>query len=296
MAHGHGATGATRNQGRLSIVLALVGTYLLAELAGAYWTGSLALLADAGHMFADVGGLALTLVAIKLAQRPATDRRTYGYYRVEILAAALNALLLLGMSFYVLREAYERFQAPPPIASGPMLGIALLGLLVNVASMLLLREAASESLNMKGAYLEVMSDFIASIGVLAGAAVMLATDWYYADPLVSAGIGLFIVPRTWLLLRESVNVLLEGTPADLDLARVRAAMEAVAGVASVHDLHAWSLTSGVNALSAHIAFTPDADHIAIRHTLTDLLRTQFAIHHVTLQMEHPDEAHHEHHL
>lgn len=295
MAHAHGATGAGRNQHRLKIVLAMTSAYLVAELVGAHVTGSLALLADAGHMFTDVGGLVLTLIAIKLAERPATARRTYGYHRVEILAAVMNALLLLGVSFYVLVEAYERFKAPPPIASGAMLVVALLGLLVNVVSLRLLRDAASESLNMKGAYLEVMSDLIASVGVLIGAAVMLATGWYYADPLVSAGIGLFILPRTWLLLRDAVNVLLEGTPADVDLVRVRSAMESVAGVGSVHDLHAWSLTSGINALSAHVAVTPGADHITVRHALYELLQHQFSIHHLTLQMEHPNEPQHEEH-
>lgn len=296
MAHAHGTTGAARNQGRLSKVLAMVTAYLLVEVVGAYLTGSLALLADAGHMFADAGALALTLIAIKLAQRPATAQRTFGHYRVEILAAAINALLLLGMSGYVLHEAYERFKAPPAIASGPMLMVAVLGLVVNVASMLLLRDAAHESLSLRSAYLEVVADFIASIGVLIGAAVMLTTGWYYADPLVSAGIGLFIVPRTWLLLRDSVHVLLEGTPAELDLASVRAAIERVAGVAGVHDLHAWALTSGVNALSAHVAFTPGSDHIAVRHAVHELLRAQFAIQHITLQMERPEEEKHQEHL
>jgi cobalt-zinc-cadmium efflux system protein len=297
VAHAHGAASAAgRNQRRLGIVLAMTSAYLVAEIAGAYLTGSLALLADAGHMFTDVGGLVLTLIAIKLAERAPTSRRTYGYYRVEILAAALNALALFAMSFFVLYEAYQRFQAPPPIAGGPMLVVALLGLLVNVASMLLLRDAASESLNMKGAYLEVMSDFIASIGVLISALVMLATGWYYADPIVSAAIGVFILPRTWLLLRDAVNVLLEGTPAGLDIASVRAAIEGVAGVASVHDLHAWALTSGVNALSAHVTFAPGADHIAVRHAIHERLRSEFAIHHITLQMEVPGEEQHEEHL
>lgn len=268
----------------------------MAELAGAYFTGSLALLADAGHMFTDVGGLVLTLVAIKLAERPPTAHRTYGYHRVEILAAALNSLTLIGISFFVLLEAYQRFKEPPPIASGPMLVVAALGLGVNIASMLLLRDAASESLNMRGAYLEVMADSIASLGVLIGAAVMLATDWYYADPIVSAAIGLFILPRTWLLLKEAVNVLLEGTPADVSLASVRLVIEGVPGVAGVHDLHAWSLTSGVNALSAHVAVAPGADHIAVRHAVHDKLRSELSIHHITLQMEAPDEERHEEHL
>lgn len=296
MAHAHGATGAGHNQRRLVIVLAMTSAYLVAEVLGAYATGSLALLADAGHMLTDVGGLALTLIAIKLAERPATARRTYGYYRVEILAAALNALLLFGVSFYVLYEAYQRLHAPPEIASGPMLAVASAGLLVNIVSMLLLRDAASQSLNMKGAYLEVMSDFVASIGVLIGALVMFTTGWYYADPLISAGIGLFILPRTYVLLRDAVHVLLEGTPHDVDLPRVRAAMEGVAGVAGVHDLHAWSLTSGVNALSAHVTVAPDRDHVAVRHALYAVLRGSFAIDHITLQMEHPGEDKAEEHL
>ncbi|HVQ39764.1 MAG TPA: cation diffusion facilitator family transporter, partial [Pyrinomonadaceae bacterium] len=257
MGHGHTHTPAGRNKQRLAIVLALTTTYLVAEVVGGLLTGSLALLADAGHMLTDVAGLCLALMAIQFAERPATPERTYGFYRVEILAALANALVLIGISIYILYEAYHRFRNPPEVQSKAMLAVASVGLLINLVGIYLLRAASKESLNMKGAYYEVFSDLLTSIGVIAAALVMLTTGWYYADPLISAGIGLFILPRTWMLLRDAVGVLLEGTPTDVNLAALREAIGNVAGVASVHDLHVWSLTSGVNAMSVHTVL---ADH------------------------------------
>jgi len=291
MAHAHTETAAGRNATRLAIVLGLTSAYMLVELVAGLVTGSLALLADAGHMLADVAGLALALVSIKLAALPATPRRTYGYHRIEILAAVSNAILLFGVSFYILYEAYQRFRSPPEVSSLPMLAVATVGLGVNLVGMYLLRDAAHESLNMKGAYLELLADSITSVGVIVSAVIMLTTQWYYADPLLSAAIGVFILPRTWGLLRDAVNVLLEGTPSDVNLASVRAAIEAVPGVAGVHDLHAWSLTSGVNALSAHVVVAGDTGRGDVRRAIQALLLTSFKLHHITIQTEHPgDEA------
>jgi cobalt-zinc-cadmium efflux system protein len=278
-------TAAGRKKGRLAVVLGLTTVYLVAEVVGGLLTGSLALLADAGHMLTDVGGLALALLAIWLAERPATPERTYGYYRAEILAALANAVVLFAVSFYILYEAYRRFLDPPEVASGWMLVVAAIGLAVNLAGMALLRSAAGESLNMKGAYFEVLSDMLTSIGVIAAGLIMWTTGWYYADPLFSAGIGLFILPRTWKLLMDAVHVLLEGTPSDVNLAAVREAIAGTAGVAGVHDLHAWSLTSGSNALSVHVVLGDGADPGSVLADVRRRIVEGFPIAHTTIQVE-----------
>ena len=285
--HDHTPTAAGANKGRLTVVLALTTVYLVAEIVGGIVTGSLALLADAGHMLTDVAGLALALMAIRFAERPATPLRTYGYYRVEILAALANAVILIGISFYILFEAYERFKDPPAIAGLDVLMVAGLGLVVNIVGMLLLRRGSAESLNMKGAYFEVLSDALTSVGVIAAALIMYYTSWYYADPLVSAAIGLFILPRTWRLLREAVGVLLEGTPADVNPAAVRESLSAVDGVSSVHDLHLWSLTSGRNAMSVHVVVAGGAPHERVLAAIREKATTDLKIFHVTVQIETP---------
>jgi cobalt-zinc-cadmium efflux system protein len=285
MGHGHSHTPASKNKKRLAIVLGLTTAYLIAEVVGGVLTHSLALLADAGHMLTDVAGLGLAILAIQFAERPATPERTYGFYRVEILAALTNAVVLIGISIYILYEAYQRFRNPPEIQSGAMLGVAAVGLVVNIVGIYLLRAASEESLNMKGAYFEVMSDMLTSIGVIAAAIIMLTTGWYYADPLISAGIGLFILPRTWLLLRDAVGVLLEGTPTDVNLAALREAIGTVAGVADVHDLHVWSLTSGVNALSVHTVLADHGLHDEVLAAVQKRVTADFKIAHATVQVE-----------
>jgi cobalt-zinc-cadmium efflux system protein len=285
MGHGHSHTPASKNKKRLAIVLGLTTAYLIAEVVGGVLTHSLALLADAGHMLTDVAGLGLAILAIQFAERPATPERTYGFYRVEILAALTNAVVLIGISIYILYEAYQRFRNPPEIQSGAMLGVAAVGLVVNIVGIYLLRAASEESLNMKGAYFEVMSDMLTSIGVIAAAMIMLTTGWYYADPLISAGIGLFILPRTWLLLRDAVGVLLEGTPTDVNLAALREAIGTVAGVADVHDLHVWSLTSGVNALSVHTVLADHGLHDEVLAAVQKRVTADFKIAHATVQVE-----------
>lgn len=282
---GHDHTPASRNKGRLSAVLGLTSAYMLAEVVAGFWTGSLALLADAGHMLADVAGLGLALLAITYAERPPSPRRTYGYHRVEILAALVNGAALLGLSVFILYEAVQRLRNPPEVASRAMLVVAALGLVVNIMSMFLLRAGSGESLNVKGAYLEVLSDAVASVGVIVAAAVMAMTDWYAADPLISAAIGLFILPRTWGLLSSAVNVLLEGVPEDVDLEAVRSRIADVPGVADVHDLHVWSLTSGVNALSVHVKLGDGTDLGEALSEIHQRVTESFPVQHATVQVE-----------
>ncbi len=285
MSHDHQTSAAGKNKRNLAIVFGLTSFYLVAEVVGGLMTHSLALLADAGHMLTDVAGLGLALLAIRFAERPASPERTYGYYRVEILAALTNGVVLILISFYILYEAYERFRNPPEVQSGTMLAVAAIGLVVNIVGIFVLRAGSKESLNMKGAYFEVLSDLFTSIGVLVAGIVMLTTGWYYADPLISAGIGLFILPRTWMLLRDVVGVLLEGTPSDVNLASLREAILKVDGVAAVHDLHAWSLTSGVNAMSVHVVLAEPGRHDEVLAAVQKRATSDFKIAHVTVQVE-----------
>lgn len=293
--HGHTVSAGSKNKKSLVLVLSFTGLYLVAEVIGAMLTGSLALLADAAHMLTDVGGLALALIAIKLGERKANARKTYGYYRAEILAALMNAVVLIAISLYVLYEAYQRFLNPPKVESKAMLIVAAIGLLVNIAGMLILRKSSNESLNMKGAYFEVLSDMLTSVGVIIAGVIMLTTGWYYADPIISAGIGLFIFPRTWRLLKEGTGVLLEGTPTDISLDDLRKTLLSVPDVQGTHDLHVWSLTSGINAMSVHVVIREGSDHNQVLKKLSDTIMDNFKISHTTIQIEVPgfeeDETH-----
>lgn len=280
-----------KNRRSLWVVFGLTFTYLIVEVVGGLWTNSLALLADAAHMLTDVGGLGLALFAAWMSAKPATPQRTYGYYRVEILAALANAVVLFLMSFFILYEAYQRFREPPEVASLPMLGVAAVGLVVNLIGIWLLHRSSGESLNMKGAYLEVVSDLLGSVGVIVAAGVMWATEWYYADPIFGVAIGLFILPRTWGLMRQAVDVLLEATPAHIDLTELEKAVLGIEGVASVHDVHVWTITSGIDALSAHVVLAagveqPVADEVAERAAA--VLKEKFGIGHTTIQVERTD--------
>ncbi|MBK8576319.1 MAG: cation transporter [Elusimicrobia bacterium] len=285
MSHDHAASAGGRNKERLLIVFALTSAVMLAEAAGGFFTHSLALLADAAHMLADAGALGLSLLAMRFAERPANQRKSYGYHRAEILAAFVNASILLLMSVLILIEAWERLRHPLEVMSGPMLGIAVVGLIVNLVGMRLLFHGAKESLNVKGAYLEVLSDALGSIGVIAAAAIMWRTRWYAADPIVSAAIGLFIVPRTWTLLKQAVHILMEGVPAHIDVNALEAAMKRVPNVCSVHDLHVWTITSGFDALSAHVDVDDPARGDRILADLRRVLKEEFEINHTTLQLE-----------
>ena len=289
-------TAAGENKGPLKIVFGLTSVYLVAEVIGGLVTGSLALIADAGHMLTDVAGLGFALLAIKFAEKPASPERTYGYYRAEILAALANAVILIGISFYILFEAYRRFRDPPEVASGAMLVVGGIGLAVNIVGALILRRGAQASLNLKGAYFEVLSDLLTSIGVIIASIVMITTGWYYADPIISAGIGLFILPRTWALLKEAVGVLLEGTPAEVDMTALRSAVASMSGVAGVHDLHVWSLTSGTNAMSVHVVLEDGESYAAVLAEVHRKIVTNFPIAHATVQVEPSGWSHNEAHL
>jgi cobalt-zinc-cadmium efflux system protein len=284
--HGHArATAASRSRAVLAQTLALTCAFLVVELAAAFWTNSLALLADAGHMLTDAGALALALFATWIAARPPTPAKTYGYYRAEILAALVNALVLLVVAGAILTEAWQRVREPSPVLAGPMAVVAALGLGVNLVGAWLLHRDATASLNVRAAYLEVLSDALSSLAALVAAGVVLATGWVGADPLASALIALLIVPRTWTLLKQAVNVLLEGTPPHLALDEIEAAMCAVAGVRRVHDLHVWTLTSGREAMSAHVVVEDVRESDRLLDTLHALLHARFGIDHTTMQLE-----------
>ena len=287
MRHAHG-TAAAANRGPLVMVFALTLVVFLIELVGGLVSNSLALLADAGHMFTDVAGIGLALLAIWFAGRPANGGRTFGYLRLEILAAVVNAVLLFGVSAFILFEAWRRLSQPPDIATGLMLAVALVGLAANAVSLFLLRKAQGESLNMRGAYLEVMGDFAGSAAVIVAAIVIGLTGWTPADAVASAVIGLLIIPRTWRLLRDAVDVLLEATPKGMDLGEVRTHILEAKGVADIHDLHAWTITSGMNVLSAHVVLDEGADAPAVLDELCRCLSGDFDIEHSTFQLESPD--------
>ncbi len=284
----HGHAHAAHDHGsltRLAVVLALTVAFLLLEVAGALVSRSLALLADAGHMLADVMALGLALFAGWFSRRPAALHRTFGHYRVEVLAAACNAFLLFAMAAYILLEAWRRLQAPVEVLSTPMLAVAAAGLAVNVAGILLLGRAAGESMNLRAAYLEVVSDALGSVAVLLAGAVMALTGWWRADAVVSVLLGLFIIPRTWHLLRGAVDILLEAAPAGLDLAAVEEALGSVPGVASVHDLHVWSIAAGMESLTVHVVAEEGREPRRLLEDIHRLLAERFGLCHVTVQVE-----------
>lgn len=291
MAHDHGAAGhshdhtAGANAKMLGWALALTTIYLVAEVVGGFVFNSLALLSDAAHMMTDVAALVIALMAIRLGQKPADDRRTFGYRRFEILAAAFNAVLLFGIAIYVFVEAIERFTQPEEVQSWGMMIVAGIGLVVNLASMRLLTAGKDASFNVKGAYLEVWADMIGSIGVVAGALAIRFTGWTWIDPIVAVAIGLWVLPRTWVLLRDTTNVLLEGVPGGLKLGEVRTAVAGVAGVAGLHDLHVWSMSNDDVSATLHVTLAEGADPDAVRRSVSDLLAERFDIEHSTVQTE-----------
>lgn len=276
---------AARYTGRLGWTLGLTAGFLIVEILGAWWTGSLALLADAGHMLTDAAGLSLSLLAVWFSRKPPTPANTYGYVRMEILAALANGVILFSMAAFILYEAVRRLWAPPKVLASPMLVIAVAGLSINLIGVWLLHAGAQESLNLRGAYLEVLGDAAASLGVIMAAAIIRATGWTIIDPLVSLLIGLFILPRTWHLIRQAVQILMEGVPPHLDIQEIEDAMRASHGVQDVHDLHVWTLTSGREAMSAHVLVEDLADGQHVLADLQGLLRERFGIEHVTIQLE-----------
>jgi cobalt-zinc-cadmium efflux system protein len=258
------------------------------EIAGGVVSHSLALLADAAHVLTDAGGLGLALFTIWIGSRPASTERTFGYLRLEILAAAVNAVAWFGVAVFILIEAWVRIWAPPQVTSEVMLAVAAAGMVINSLSLWLLSDAQSRSLNLRAAYLEVMGDLAGSAAVIVAAAVIVLTGWERADAVASMVIALLILPRTWRLLRDATDVLLEATPKGVDLDDVRAHILEAAGVASVHDLHAWTITSGVNVVSAHVVLRSETDQAAVLESLSHCLAGHFDIEHSTFQLEFPD--------
>ncbi|MBX9843454.1 MAG: cation diffusion facilitator family transporter [Xanthobacteraceae bacterium] len=279
------ATAAGRHKRRLYIALTLTTTFMVVEVIGGLWTGSLALLADAAHMLTDAGGLALALIAIRFAERPRTPQNTFGYVRMEVLSALTNAVVLLLLTVYILYEAYQRFLSPPEIIGGPMLVVAVAGLIVNLISMKMLSAGSAESLNVKGAYFEVLADMLGSLGVIVAAIVVVLTGWQLVDPIIGAGIGLFIVPRTWILLKQAIHILMEGTPPEIDIALLEKRLLEIPGVLAVRDLHVWTITSGADAMSGHLVVTDTASARTILAAAQEALKTGFGLTHVTIQIE-----------
>jgi cobalt-zinc-cadmium efflux system protein len=304
MGHDHAHGSGVQHRGRLALVLALTLTVLVVEAVVAWVTGSLALLADAGHMLGDSFGIAMALVAITVSQRGGGpgSRRSFGYHRTEILAAGVNGLVLLGLASWVAVSAIRRFGDAPELDGGLILVAGGIGLLANLAGLVLLRAGSADNLNVRGAYLEVLGDALGSVAVLASATVVLVTGWYAADALASLVIAAMIVPRAVSLLRDVVEVLLESTPGDVDLDELRAHIIGTDGVKDVHDLHVWTITSGMPVMSAHVVVDDDITGMAEAHAvldrLTGCLADHFDVEHSTFQIEpagHEDSEHHAHH-
>ena len=279
------STAAGRHKLKLAWALALTATFMAVEVIGGLWTGSLALLADAAHMLTDAGGLALALIAIRFSERPATPQKTYGYVRMEVLSALTNAVVLLLLTIYIFYEAYQRFLSPPEILGGPMLAVAVVGLAVNLISMRLLSAGSSESLNVKGAYFEVLGDMLGSLGVIVAAGVVMLTGSTLADPIIGAGIGLFIVPRTWILLKQAINILMEGTPPEVDVALLEQKLRTVRGVMAVQDLHVWTITSGIDAMSCHLVVAEMSEARSTLVAARELMKSNFGLSHTTIQID-----------
>lgn len=282
--HSHALPRATSEKS-LWLALGLTSTFLVAEVIGGLVTSSLALISDAAHMFTDAAALAIALAAVKIARRPTDLKRSFGYHRFEILAAAFNALLLFGVAIYILFEAWQRLRQPPAVETTGMLVIASLGLVINLVSMRLLAAGKDSSLNIKGAYLEVWSDLLGSIGVIAGAVVIKMTGWLWVDSVIAVGIGLWVLPRTWILLKESMNILLEGVPDGIDVEAVTRAIKEVPGVRDVHEMHIWALSSNKSSLSVHVVTSPDSSYDRQTGAIRSMLADKFDIRHSTIQCE-----------
>lgn len=285
--HSHTPTAdppAAGHERPLWMALILTTSFMVAEVIGGVLTGSLALISDAAHMFTDTAALAISLAAIQISKRAVDSKRTFGYHRFEILAAAFNAILLFGVAVYILYEAWRRMSEPQTVDSVPMLVIAALGLVVNLVSMRLLSSGKDASLNVKGAYLEVWSDMLGSLGVIVGALVIWSTGWTWVDSVIAVAIGLWVLPRTWTLLRASMNVLLEGVPEGIDVSEIEKALSDISGIDSVHELHVWSITSGKPSLSVHLV-SAQGDHDVVVPEAARILAERFEIHHSTVQIE-----------
>jgi cobalt-zinc-cadmium efflux system protein len=298
--HGHSHTAGTAtaaHRGRLLVALCITLLVLATEVVGSALTDSLALLADAGHMATDAAGIAMALLAVHIGGRPASEQRTFGYARAEILAAVLNAVLLFGVGAFIFAEGISRLISPQSFDGGATIVFGVIGMVANTVSLLVLMRGQQESLNVRGAFLEVMADALGSLAVVLAAGIYLATGWQQADAVASLLIGVLIVPRTWRLLREAVDVLLEAAPKDVDMAAVRHHIEGLKGVEGLHDLHAWTITSGMPVLSAHVVVSQEVleevGYEKMLHDLQGCLGTHFDVEHCTFQLEPVGHAEHE---
>jgi len=288
--HSHTHDGhRTASRKRLTWTLGLVLLYMVAEAVGGWLTNSLALLSDAGHMLSDAGSLGLALFALWIAARPRTSERTFGYHRTEILAALVNGATLVAISVFIVVEAWARFQSPEPVLGKPMMAVAAGGLVVNVASLWILHGGRDASLNVRGAWLHVISDTLGSVQAIAAGALIWAFGWDWADPAASVMIALLVVWSAWELLREAVNVLMESAPRDIDAREIEEAIGAVEGVDAFHDLHVWTITSGFDSLSVHVQAS-GRDRDAVLADVREVVRQRFGIEHSTVQVETEDAA------
>jgi cobalt-zinc-cadmium efflux system protein len=283
--HDHDRQAGDANARRLAITLGLVVTYMIAQVVGGWMSNSLALLADAGHMLADAGALALSLLALSIARRPPSRTHTFGYQRAEILAAMLNGGLLVAISVYIFYEAFHRLNQPAEVRGGLMMVVAIGGLLVNLAGLWILRRGRHHSLNVHGAWLHVFSDALGSMGAIAAAVLVQAFDWNWADPVASIVIGALVIYSAWSLLKATVGVLMQAVPGHIDLVAVQGALVSIEGVCEVHDLHVWSVTSGRDVVSAHVTTLADADREAVMIEVRQRLRERFDLHHTTIQLD-----------
>jgi cobalt-zinc-cadmium efflux system protein len=281
--HGHRLEGDRR---ALTGALVLIGAFTVVEVVVGYFAGSLALLADAGHMLGDVGSLALALLAVWLGSRPATPERSFGFQRAEILAALANGVALVAIAIWIVVEAVQRLRDPVEPLGGWVLAVGAVGLALNLGAARLLHRRASESINIRGALWHVLADALGSVGVIVAGAIVLATGWSYADPLVALAIAALVLASSWTILRDSVGILLESTPRGMDAEEIGQAMIEVEDVREVHDLHVWTITSGFASLSAHVLVSPDADCHGKRRELEHVLAERFDLTHTTLQVDH----------
>ncbi len=288
--HPSAVSAGRKHRKPLLIAFTLTGAYMVVEFVVGFRVNSLALISDAAHMGTDVLGLGMALAAITLASRRTTSQKTYGFYRLEVLAALANGILLFAVAGYVLFEAIQRFSNPPAVPGLPLLVVASIGLVINLISFRLLTAGSKESLNLKGAYLEVMGDLLGSVGVIVAAIILFTTGWAYADPIIGVGIGLFILPRTWKLTGQALRILMEVAPADLNIDKIGAEIAELPGVAAVHDLHIWTITSGMESASGHVVIEPGANYSGVLDSVVLLLRDRYHVSHATIQCEPADFA------
>ena len=270
---------------RLKIVLLLISSYIVVEVISGLLTGSLTLIADAGHMFTDAGGLTLALFAINFSSKPATPRRTYGFYRIEILAALVNSAVLILVSIYIIYDAYERIIEPPQIKGTALIIVGTIGLVVNLVGMNILKGDAKENLNIEGAYLEVLKDTLGSVGVVVVGIITSISEFYLADPIISVGLAFYILPRTWSLMKKSINILMEGVPMNISYEEVKKAILQIKGVTGIFDIHIWTITSGMDAITAHVIVSDPSKSQTILKEISSMLEKRFKITHTTIQIE-----------